>query len=303
MIIRDTIRSTNQFLRNTNAIRRIGIHNTGVDRSSIDCRVSLERHRAHWRSLGWTNDGYNEIIARDGRVFILLEANHVANGVGGHNDDTYQIAVEGLGNRLTVIQRTRLLERIRHNQRQFSVSNANVLGHREFSGHATNSCPNMDMPALRRDITQTTAAPAPSAPVASSRNMHRVTARTGGFANAADAQANRNRRTWVEPGEYHVFNRSSGMINVTRSAGVPGSWINPTGVSQPQPAQPTTPPPICIGSRVRVNQNANTWATGQAIPAWVRGQTYTVQQLRNNNRELLLAGVLSWIRTSDVTVL
>ena len=59
---------------------------------------------------------------------------------------------------------------------------------------------------------------------------------------------------------------------------------------------------IRVGSRVRVNNNAQSWATGQRIPSWVRGQTYTVQQMRNNNNELLLSNVISWIRRNDVTL-
>jgi len=153
-IIRETVRETNQFTRNVANIRRIGIHHTGVDRSNIDCRESLNRHRNHWRSLGWTNDGYNEVIARDGRVFILHDPNHIANGVGNHNSDTYQIAFEGLGSIITPIQRTRLIERIRHAQQQFNVANVSVLGHNEFSGHATNSCPGINMTTLRSDVSQ-----------------------------------------------------------------------------------------------------------------------------------------------------
>ena len=64
-------------------------------------------------------------------------------------------------------------------------------------------------------------------PGGANNNMHLVTTRTGGFKTAADALNNRNRRTWVQPGTYHVFNRSNGMINVTSRKGTPGSWINP----------------------------------------------------------------------------
>jgi len=225
-IIRDTVRVTNQFTRNVSTIRRVGIHHTGVDRSNIDCRESLNRHRNHWRSLGWTNDGYNEVIARDGRVFILHDPNHIANGVGNHNTDTYQIAFEGLGSIITPIQRTRLIERIRNAQQQFNIANASVLGHNEFPGHTGNSCPGINMTTLRSDVAQ-------------------------------------------------------------------GSTT------------PPTPPPagnIQVGSDVRVNNNAQTWATGQPIPAWVRGEVYRVQEMRNNNSELLLAGIISWIRHTDVTL-
>lgn len=36
----------------------------------------------------------------------------------------------------------------------------------------------------------------------------------------------------VEKGEYHVFSRYNGMINITKDEGEPGYWINPTGIKQ-----------------------------------------------------------------------
>lgn len=58
-------------------------------------------------------------------------------------------------------------------------------------------------------------------------NRYQVTRATPGFFTAADAAAGRNPRTSVRPGTYYVFNRSSGMLNVTSKLGHPGSWINP----------------------------------------------------------------------------
>jgi len=69
------------------------------------------------------------------------------------------------------------------------------------------------------------------------------------------------------------------------------------------PPFPPTSPTIGIGSRVRVNQTARTWATGQNIPSWVLGQVYTVSLLRNSNSELFLEHINSWIRAGDVTLL
>ena len=57
---------------------------------------------------------------------------------------------------------------------------------------------------------------------------------------------------------------------------------------------------IVLGSTVRVNNDATNWATGQMIPLWVRGQTYVVTGFRNNNTEVLLASVNSWIKKSNV---
>lgn len=48
-----------------------------------------------------------------------------------------------------------------------------------------------------------------------------------GFVNAGDAAAGRNSNSQVPAGTYAVFNRAQGMVNITRTAGVPGWWINP----------------------------------------------------------------------------
>ena len=60
---------------------------------------------------------------------------------------------------------------------------------------------------------------------------------------------------------------------------------------------------IEVGSQVRVHYSAYTWATGEAIPHWVKGQIYRVEQIRNKNSEVLLSSVRSWIRVSDVRLI
>lgn len=48
-----------------------------------------------------------------------------------------------------------------------------------------------------------------------------------GYNTAANAKARLTPATTVAPGEYGVFREYNGMLNVTKKAGVPGSWINP----------------------------------------------------------------------------
>lgn len=48
-----------------------------------------------------------------------------------------------------------------------------------------------------------------------------------GYATALDASRKVNVKTKVPAGSYYVFNEYKGMVNVTRTFGVPGSWINP----------------------------------------------------------------------------
>jgi len=74
-------------------------------------------------------------------------------------------------------------------------------------------------------------------------------------------------------------------------------------VNTPPPMITLPPSQIIVGSFVQVIQTAQTWATGHHIPAWVLGQTFRVNALRNANQELLLEGVNSWIRVKDITLL
>ena len=128
-----------------------------------------------------------------------------------------------------------------------------------------------------------------------SDKTYTVKSRTGGFFTANDARNNINRRNWVEPRTYHVFNESQGMINVTTTKGIPGSWINPNV----NPVVSQTPK---VGQMVVVLNHASRWATGETMPTWVRGRRYKIIQVRTRTQgvELLLEGIMSWILLKDV---
>src|SRR5690606_32166199 len=50
---------------------------------------------------------------------------------------------------------------------------------------------------------------------------------------------------------------------------------------------------------VTLSKNAKTYATGQNIPASVKGKKYTIQQIGSG--KVLLKEILSWVKTADVT--
>lgn len=58
---------------------------------------------------------------------------------------------------------------------------------------------------------------------------------------------------------------------------------------------------IKAGFTVKVNYSASRWATGQMIPSWVKGKSYTV--IQTSGDRVLLSGVMSWINRSDVEIL
>ncbi len=72
-------------------------------------------------------------------------------------------------------------------------------------------------------------------------------------------------------------------------------------ISQGQQADNTPKSEIAIGNQVKVKFSANTWATGEAIPSWVKGRTYDVAQVSGSC--VLLAGINSWINKADVEII
>lgn len=103
----------------------------------------------HWRNVNkWGTGGYHEIILRDGSVQLIYRDNVTTNGVGNHNSKTYHICVVGNGS-FTAEQERAFDERARAAMQRFNLKASDVLGHNEFSGHGSNSCPGTNMATVR----------------------------------------------------------------------------------------------------------------------------------------------------------
>lgn len=72
-------------------------------------------------------------------------------------------------------------------------------------------------------------------------------------------------------------------------------------INQGQQADNTPKSDIANGNQVKVKFGANAWATGEAIPSWVKGRTYDVAQVSGNR--VLLSGINSWINKADVEII
>lgn len=74
----------------------------------------------------------------------------------------------------------------------------------------------------------------------------------------------------------------------------------PPAIEAGQEANQTAKKDIEVGFKVKVNFSASTWATGQVIPAFIKGNSYTVQEVSGS--KVLLGGVMSWINKKDVEI-
>lgn len=75
----------------------------------------------------------------------------------------------------------------------------------------------------------------------------------------------------------------------------------PQAVKQGIVADNTPKRDISTGYTVKVNFSARKWASGQCIPSWVKGRMYPVVQTGGD--KVLLGGIMSWIKRSDVEIL
>lgn len=95
------------------------------------------------------------------------------------------------------------------------------------------------------------------------------------------------------------------LLGITQNGYRKGDAAKPvtktTAVKQGIKADSTPKADIKPGYTVKVNFSARKWASGQMIPAWVKGKSYKVQQTSGDR--VLLSGIMSWIKRKDVEIL
>lgn len=89
-----------------------------------------------------------------------------------------------------------------------------------------------------------------SAPTTSSSaptsDTYEVYVELKGYVSSSDAMSGTNAKTTIKPGTYYIYRTASGAYNITKSAGTPGSWINPNKNTKPTSAQETANPSTTI---------------------------------------------------------
>jgi hypothetical protein len=79
---------------------------------------------------------------------------------------------------------------------------------------------------------------------------------TPGYYTSTDAKAGRNARVSVLAGEFWVYNIANSMINITKSKGKPGSWIDPNVSIGPTTSNSTpVPQKAIVGGTYTLKKN------------------------------------------------
>ena len=136
------------WIKNETIARTIDFIN--VHCSGTHIRATVSGMRAHWRSLGWVNDGYNIVVHYDGSVTILAPLNNVTNGVRGVNSRSINICTVGgvndqgrIENTLSEHQRKMMHVIIRALRSKKECSRARIKGHRDHP-NVRKACPVYD---------------------------------------------------------------------------------------------------------------------------------------------------------------
>lgn len=100
------------------------------------------------------------------------------------------------------------------------------------------------------------------------------------------------------------LNGYNGNLDLNRIVGNrPLAWFT-DGESKPTPQTNPVEPNNSI-SKATVASHASQYATGEAIPDWVRGQTYDIIQVEKTNQsvsneKVLLSPIMSWVLSQDI---
>ena len=214
--------------RNVSQVNRIARHHSATAVGDVFA------FQNHWRNiLRWITGGYHYIILRDGTVQWVYDDHVISNGVGNHNTNTIHICLVGNGN-FTVAQEQSFDAIVRTiRARRPNITVGNVLGHREFSGHASNACPGTNMNTIRTRLNSQVATPPP----ANTGNQFTHVVQRG---ETLEAIARRHGVTVAQLVEWNGI-RNPNMIQIGQRLVVRLGAPAPVA---PQPQAPATPPAV-----------------------------------------------------------
>lgn len=154
--------------------RFLTIHHTATpNNDSLTPAARMRQMQAyHIDNNGWCDFGYHYTVGIDGKVYEGRDADRTGAHVGNHNTNNVGISVVGTFvnfnpreaqlNALTDISRWVV------NRYGIPKTRSAVLGHNEWSGHTSNSCPGLLkpwLPTLVQRLSTTTPPPPPPAVV------------------------------------------------------------------------------------------------------------------------------------------
>lgn len=150
--------------------RFLTIHHTGTpNNDSISSPARMRQMQAyHIDNNGWCDIGYHYSVGIDGRTYQGRDPARTGAHVGNHNTNNVGISV--VGTFVNFSPRTAQLDALTDISRwvvnRFGIqkNRTQIRGHKEWSGHASNSCPGLLLPWLPTLVQRLNASTTPPPP-------------------------------------------------------------------------------------------------------------------------------------------
>lgn len=160
----------------THSPRFLTVHHTATpNNDTITPAARMRQMQAyHIDNNGWCDFGYHYTVGIDGKVYEGRDPDRTGAHVGNHNTNNVGISVVGtfvnFSPRESQLNALTDISRWVVNRYGIPKSRSNILGHKEWSGHTSNSCPGLLLPwlpTLVQRLSSTTPPPPPPPPAAS----------------------------------------------------------------------------------------------------------------------------------------
>lgn len=147
-----------------------GINKGGTHWDAV-AHGTIEGHEKYWQDAhGWkSTGGYTAFVTNEGKIIVNYDFEKVTWGVGNHNTPTLNFCYAGnYANPMNDNQKRALkaMWTFVVNDKRININSFDdIWGHKEFSGHASNACPGIDMNQFRsylKGSSSATPKPAPA---------------------------------------------------------------------------------------------------------------------------------------------
>lgn len=134
--------------------RYLTVHHTGTpNNDSISAPARMRQMQAyHIDNNGWCDFGYHYTVGIDGKVYQGRDPDRTGAHVGNHNTNNVGISVVGtfvnFSPRESQLNALTDISRWVVNRYGIQKNRTYIRGHKEWSGHITNSCPGLLLPWL-----------------------------------------------------------------------------------------------------------------------------------------------------------
>lgn len=230
----------------THKITKIVVHHMAGKMTARQCAdyfVRTSRSVSSNYTIGW-----------DGSVAMNVEEKNRAWTTGSSWVDNRAITIEvsnadnnGGDWKVTDKAYNALLDLVTDICRRNGITNCSYTGNtdgvlQKHEWYQNTNCPGKYLgskfPEISRIVNQRLSGSSTStSKVSASAKTYKLKSAASIYINAEDAKNNRNIKGVYKAGDYYIYNEHNGMINITKTKGVPGAWINPNGIQVKLPTK------------------------------------------------------------------